>query len=92
MDVSNTKKKDNWKVLCSMVRKEFRLHGEEINLKVESSFSLNMTKKKQQTFEHNNSRDNILYITVTLTPLYNDNLPSLISTKTSLLKTVPSTY
>ena len=93
VDVSYTKKKDNWKVLCSMVTKVFRLHGEEINLKVESSFSLNMTKKKQ-TFEHNNSRDNILYITVTvtLTPLYNDNLPSLISTKTSLLKTVPSTY
>ena len=47
VDISHTKKKDNWKVLCSMVRKVFRLHGEEINLKVESSFSLNMTKKKK---------------------------------------------
>ena len=40
------KGKDNWKVLCSMVRKLFRLYREEINLKVESSFSLNMTTKK----------------------------------------------
>ena len=78
--------KDNWTV-CSMVRKLFRLYRKEINLKAGSSFSLNMTKK---TFKHNNSRDNILYITITLTRLYSDNLPSLISNKTPLLKIVPS--
>ena len=54
-----------------------------MNLKHECSFSLNMAQK---TFEHNNSRDNILYVTVTLTSLYSDNLPSSISTKTPLLK------
>ena len=71
-----------------MVRKLFRLYRKEINLKVVSSLSLNMTKK--ETFEHNNSRENVLYLTVTLTRLYSDNLPSLISTKTPLLKIVPS--
>ena len=71
-----------------MVRKLFRLYRKEINLKVESSFSLNMTKK--ETFENNNSRENVLYLTVTFTRLYSDNLPSLISTKTPLLKIAPS--
>ena len=71
-----------------MVRKLFGLHRGEKSLNVESSFSLNIKKKK--TFEHTNSLDNILYITVTLTPLYSDNLQSSISTETPLLKIVPS--
>ena len=71
-----------------MVRKLFGLHRGEISLN-ESSFLLDITKKKK-TFEHTNSLDNILYITVTLTPLYSDNLQSSISTKTPLLKIVPS--
>ena len=68
-----------------MVRNLFGLYREETNLKAESSFS--------KTFEHNNSRDNILSITVTLKPLYNNNIPSSISTKTPLLKpVVPSAF
>ena len=41
------KEKDNWKVLCSMVRKLFGLYREATNLKVESSFSLKMPTKKK---------------------------------------------
>ena len=90
MNISHTKDncKDNCKVLYSKAIKLFTLYQEEINLKAESSFSLNVTKK--EISEHNNSRDNILYITVTLTPFCSDNLPSSISTRTPLLKIVPS--
>jgi len=65
------KEKDNWKALCSIVRKLFRFHREEINLKVESKFLIKYDKT--ETLEHNNFRDSILYITVSLTPLYSDN-------------------
>ena len=81
MDISHTKER--------IIGKFCVLWSEEINLKVESSFLLNMTKKKK-TFEHNKFRDNILYTRVHLTPLYSDDLPSLISTKTPLLKIAPS--
>ena len=82
VDISHPKKRIIGKFCVLWSENYLDYIGKKLNVKVESSFSLKMQKKK--TFEHNNSRDNILSITITLKPLYSNNVPSSISTKTPL--------